>query len=334
MTMNFTNPVYPEYFADPFCWRHEDTYYAVGTGRREGEMGATGDTAIPLIVSHDLQHWTPVGNALHVPPDEKCGKFWAPEAAFHDRMFYLYYHPNGSGKGFRIRVAVSAHPEGPYVDTGTPLTDVSQNPFAIDAHPFQDEDGAWYLFYATDFLDFDQHTFRGTALVVDKMRSMTELEGRPQVVMRAHWQWQCYERGRSKAGQVADWYTLEGPMVRKHAGRYYCFYSGGCFQDETYGVDYLVADHVLGPWRETGGARGPQLMRTVPGEVRGPGHHSLVSSPNGKEDFAVYHAWNPSMTARLMWIDPLLWTPQGPVIERFQQSIRHTTQQEKREEKR
>lgn len=321
MIAQFTNPVYPEYLADPFCWQHQGTYYAVGTGKRERELGATGDTAIPLVKSNDLQHWTAVGNALQVPDAEQGGKFWAPEVAFHDGLFYLYYHPNGSRKGFRIRVAVSADPEGPYVDTGVPLTNVEHNPFAIDAHPFQDDDGAWYLFYATDFYDEDAQTFRGTALVVDKMLAMTQLENSPQVVMRAHWQWQCYERQRDKGGTVADWYTLEGPTVRKHAGRYYCFYSGGCFQDETYGVDYLVAGNVLGPWEEIGGAYGPQLMRTVPGEVRGPGHHSLVSSPDGTQDFAVYHAWNPEMTHRQMWIDPLLWTPQGPIIERFQSVI-------------
>ena len=30
--MNWTNPVYPYYFADPFVWKHEGRYYAVGTG--------------------------------------------------------------------------------------------------------------------------------------------------------------------------------------------------------------------------------------------------------------------------------------------------------------
>ena len=242
--------------------------------------------------------------------------------AYHDGVFYLYYHPNGTGKGFHIRVAASTRPEGPYQDTGTPLTDLAANPFAIDSHPFQDDDGQWYLFYATDFLDFDDHTFRGTALVVDRMRSMTELEGNPQVVMRAHWQWQCFERSRDLGGTVADWYTLEGPTVRKRGGKYYCFYSGGCFENDTYGVDYLVSDHIFGPWQEIGCERGPQFMRSIPGQVIGPGHHSIVSSPDGTQDFAVYHAWNEAMTNRLMCVDPLLWTPDGPVIERFRAYIR------------
>jgi len=42
-------------------------------------------------------------------------------------------------------------------------------------------------------------------------------------------------------GRVWDWHTLEGPFVRKHDGRYYCFYSGGRWETESYGVDYGVA---------------------------------------------------------------------------------------------
>src|SRR5688572_32600687 len=28
----YTNPVYPEYFADPFVWKFDGVYYAIGTG--------------------------------------------------------------------------------------------------------------------------------------------------------------------------------------------------------------------------------------------------------------------------------------------------------------
>lgn len=246
--------------------------------------------------------------------------------ACHESRFFLYYHPNGNGQGFHIRVAISDQPEGPYQDSGTPLTDVAQNPFAIDSHAFRDSDGQWYLFYATDFLDSDATTFRGTALVVDRLHDMTRLEGDPQEVMRAHWPWQCYERNRDMGGRVADWYTLEGPTVRKRGDKYFCFYSGGCYQNDSYGVDYLVADHILGPWHEMGHERGPQLMRSIPGQVIGPGHHSLVTAPDG-QDYAVYHAWNEAMTARLMCIDPLLWTTQGPGIERFVETIRLSNEQ-------
>ena len=323
----FANPVYKAYLADPACLLYEGVYYAVGTGKTETGTTDPNRRVIPMVRSTDLQHWEQVGPVLNPPPEEVGGSFWAPELAYDDGTFYLYYHPNGNGHGFHIRVATSRTPEGPYTDTGKPLTDVRRNSFAIDCTPFRDDDGQWYLFYATDFYDSDATTFRGTALVVDKMRSMTELAGQPQTVMRAHWQWQVYERNRLMGGVRQDWYTLEAPSVNKHAGKYYCLYSGGNYQNDTYGVDYLVADTPLGPWMEAGQYRGPQIMRSVPGEVIGPGHNGLVKSPDGRQDYILYHAWNAAMTERQLWVDPLVWTEHGPRVERFAARIQECNRQ-------
>ncbi len=322
VTNSFNNPVYTNYLADPFCWYHDGMYYAVGT-RGGGKHDPARD--VPMIKSKDLQHWEYVGEVLDMPTDERGGAVWAPETAYHNGTFYLYYHANGNGKGFRIRVATSKTPEGPYRDTGTPLTDVTQNDFVIDSSAFRDDDGQWYLFYATDFTNTDATTFRGTALAVDRLIDMTRLEGKPTTVMRAHWQWQVYERNRNMRGKVADWFTLEAPEVVKRNGKYYCFYSGGNYQNDSYGVDYLVANDIRGPWTEMGCERGPQIVRSIPGQVFGPGHNSIVRSPAG-QDYFVYHAWNPERTKRQVWVDPLFWSNGVPRVERFQARIHEMNQ--------
>jgi GH43 family beta-xylosidase len=320
--MPFENPVYPAYFADPFCFHHAGVYYAVGTGRDEADACPRTGNVVPMIASTDLHTWRPVGHVLRQPADERGGCFWAPEVAYDpaSRRFYLYYHPNGRrGMGFHIRCATSERPDGPYEDVGRPLTDLAQNPFAIDAHAFRDDDGQWYLYYATDFLDITPDAFRGTALVVDRMTSMTALEGNPRVVRRATHAWQVFKRDRDMYGRVADWYTLEGPTVLKRQGKYWLFYSGGCFENDTYGVDVLMADHPLGPWHEPfpeRSAKGPQVVRTIPGKVIGPGHNSVVTTPAG-DDVFVYHAWNAAFTERQLWLDPVHWSPEGPRIARF-----------------
>ncbi|HVS71926.1 MAG TPA: glycoside hydrolase family 43 protein [Phycisphaerae bacterium] len=321
--LSFQNPVYPAYFADPFCFYHDGTYYAVGTGKDEADACPITGNVVPMITSKDLHNWNWHNRVLIPPPEEKSGPFWAPEIATDGQRFYLYYSPGGTKKGFHLRVAVADHPLGPYHDTGKPLTNLAATPFAIDAHAFQDDDGQWYMFYAADFLDIlpgPPPTFRGTALVVDRMSSMTSLEGNPRTVMRAHHAWQLFQKDRDMYGQIADWYTLEGPTVLKREGKYYLFYSGGCFQNDTYGVDYLIADHPLGPWHEPAPHdlhdRGPQVIRTIPGKILGPGHNSIVTAQDG-HDYICYHAWNHSLEDRELWIDPLLWTPTGPVVERF-----------------
>ena len=323
----FSNPVYKAYLADPACLLHEGIYYVVGTGKIETGGTDPNRRTVPMLRSRDLQHWEQVGPVLNPPPEEAGGSFWAPELAYDDGTFYLYYHPNGNGHGFHIRVATSRAPEGPYTDTGKPMTDVQCNPFAIDCLPFRDDDGQWYMYYATDFYDSDAATFRGTALVVDRMKSMTELEGHPQPVMRAHWQWQIYERNRLMGGVRADWYTLEAPSVVKHDSKYYCLYSGGNYQNDTYGVDYLVADDPLGPWTEAGQYHGPQIMRSVPGEVIGPGHNGLTKSLDGKQDYILYHAWNAAMSERQLWVDPLVWTEHGPQVDRFVPRVQECSRQ-------
>ncbi len=314
----FQNPVYQPYFADPFVFEHDATFYAVGTEGHDINWAANPDRVIPLLKSRTLSDWQAAGHALRPHSDIRHSMIWAPEVTKFDGRFYLYYsagaHPPGGTPRFCLRVAASDQPDGPYTDTGAPLTDPRSVPFAIDGHAFQDADGQRYFFYAADFLDRPGDAQAGTALLVDKMVSPTQLAGTPTTAARARYPWQMFQGQRSMYGQVLDWYTLEGPVVIRHDNKYYCFYSGGNFQNDTYGVDYLVADHPLGPWDCAGGRNGPRVLRTIKNQVIGPGHCSLLS--HAGQDYMVYHAWDSAMTARQMCIDPLLWTPAGPRVAR------------------
>jgi beta-xylosidase len=309
-----TNPVYGGYFADPFMWRHKDVYYAIGTGALEA-TGQTMGKIFPVLQSTDFIQWQFASSAM-VRPDPKLGEnFWAPEVAFADGVFYLYYSVGHGDAGHQLRVAASDSPQGPYEDLGISLIDPGGCSFAIDPHPFQDEDGRWYLFYARDFLDVSDTGRAGTGLMVARMRSMTSLENEGAVVLRARSDWQRFQNNRSIYGRVWDWHTLEGPFVRKHEGRYYCFYSGGRWETESYGVDYGIAESVAGPYSDAGNDHGPRVLKTVPKHVLGPGHNSVVFGPDGETEYVVYHAWDKDMKARQMFIDKLVWSASGPKCE-------------------
>jgi beta-xylosidase len=310
----YTNPVYPEYFADPFVWQHQGIYYAIGTGPAEaaGEVEEIHQRQVfPLLRSHNLVNWEFAGNAL-IRPDAALGdNFWAPEIAFCDGVFYLYYSVGHGDKNHQLRVATSADLLGPYEDSGEALINPQTCSFAIDPSPFRDDDGQWYLFYAQDFLNTENQIRAGTALVVDRLLNMTQLAGEAQVVLRARHDWQRFLADRSMYGGVYDWHTLEGPCVRKHDNHYYCFYSGGRWETDSYGVDYGVADQVMGPYSDVGNELGPRVLRSHPDQVLGPGHNSIALAPDGQE-YVVYHAWDRSMEARRMCIDRLIWTVEGP----------------------
>lgn len=303
------NPVYPNYFADPFVWSHENVFYAIGT---DNVAPKDQEKIFPLLRSRDLVSWERLDNALAAPAAELGNTFWAPEVAFADRLFYMYYSVGFEDKSHQIRVAVSESPTGPYIDSGEQLIKRMDLPFAIDPHPFQDDDGQWYLFYARDFLDSDANTRAGTALVVDRLTSMTSLAGTEQVVLRATCDWQRFMRDRSIYGGVYDWHTLEGPCVVKRNRRYYCFFSGGRWEDETYGVDYAVSENVWGPYKTTEAGQSPRVLRTIPDVLIGPGHNSIAKGPDGVSDYIAYHCWNADRTQRQMCIDTLQWTQDGP----------------------
>ena len=194
--LSYVNPVYPGYFADPFVWRCGPVYYAIGTGPAEAAgvaVSARAPTVFPLLRSHDLVHWDEAGQAL-VRPDPSLGNaFWAPEVVGCEGRWYLYYSVGHDDRRHQLRVAVSAHPAGPYVDHAA-LTSPETVPFAIDPHPFRDADGRWYLFHARDFLEPVDAAGRearcGTALVVSPLLGMTRLGDEVRTVARARCDWQ------------------------------------------------------------------------------------------------------------------------------------------------
>lgn len=310
MTVVYQNPVYSGEFADPFVLKTRGAYYAYGTG----PAGSDG-RAFPVLRSTDLGRWEALGGALTPLSDPPARSYWAPEVAERDGRYYLYYSAStsDSDEHHRLRVATSTDPAGPFIDSGRLV--VPSLGFTIDASPFRDpKTGDWYLFFATDY---EADTPHGTGLAAVRLNNdMMSAATEPSIVVRAQADWQIYERNRQYKGRVWQaWHCVEGPSVVEHAGRYYCFYSGGAWHGDAYGVGFAVADHPLGPWRDDFAPHGAFVLKGVPGQVIGPGHNSTVTGPDGKTLFMVYHAWDAAKTARRMCIDPIRWTPDGPKVE-------------------
>jgi beta-xylosidase len=300
MTLEYHNPVWDGYLADPHVLKTRGGYYAYGTGsEHEGRQ-------FPVLHSKDFVDWTFVGNALESVTDPPLQAYWAPEVAERDGRYYLYYAGD-----YKMRVAVAEHPAGPFRDVGTIL--FPNEPFSIDGHPYRDpRTGWWYLFFAKDFLD--QRV--GTALAVVQLGDdMVSTTGPVRTVLRAVGDWQIYQRDREMYGQTFDaWHTVEGPAVVLRDDRYYCFYSGGNWQTPGYGVGFATADSVMGPYEDTANLEGPTVLESIPGKLIGPGHNSVVLGPDGTTWFIVYHSWNEDRTKRQMCLDPIEWTPTGPRV--------------------
>ena len=293
----FRNPLHGRPFADPFVLKFNGRYYAYGTPKSGG---------LPVLASTDLVSWQEAGEVSAPPAPGQA--HWAPEVAYHNGRFFLYHSTGGhEGENHQVRVAAGTSPTGPF-DDDLGLLD-PDDPFTIDAHPFRDDDGQWYLFYSRDFLDGEPV---GTGIVVDRLVDMTALAGEQTVVMRPHSEWHLYERQRRWYDRVWDWYTVEGPFVRKHEGRYWCFYSGGAWKAENYGISSAVADHPMGPYEPVVAADTADVLRTVPGRVIGPGHGSVALAPDNLTEYLLYHAWDLEHTGRFLHADRLTWDDGRP----------------------
>lgn len=310
MAIVYQNPVYPNDFADPFVLQTRGRYYAYGTAA----AGPDG-RIFPVLRSDDLVKWERLTGALEPLKDPPGVSYWAPEVAEHNGRYYLFYSASTSqsDEHHRLRVAIADQPEGPFRDSGHLL--MPEVGFSIDASPFRDpKAGKWYLFFATDYETDEPH---GTGLaVVPLSDDLMHATAAPKPVIRAVADWQIYERQRNYKGRVwTKWHCVEGPSALYHDGRYYCFYSGGAWHGDNYGVGFAVADHPLGPWKDDFGLHGAYVLKGIPGQVIGPGHNSHVLGPDGHTRFMVYHAWDAAKTARRMCIDPIVWTKDGPKVD-------------------
>jgi beta-xylosidase len=253
---------------DPAVIRHGGRYYLYPTGDNR---------SYDVYLSDDLVHWA------KGPKVFQSGEpgVWAPDVFFSgaDATFYLYYTVNG-----RIGVASSDRPDGVFADRGSLV------PHGIDAHLFQDDDGALYLSYAR-YPDF--------AIFVQPMRSPVRTEGAPVELLAP-----------TEAWETRDVPVTEAPWMIKHLGVYYLLYSGGSANSEHYAIGYATAKSPLGPFTKHPG----NPIVHGGGGVFGPGHLSVVRDEAG-ELWMIYHqqkdatrGWN-----RMICLDPL-WFDGGGVL--------------------
>ena len=152
-TIQVTNPLSlidgsPVVMGDPFILHASDgNFYAYGT--TEGNMDG-----FNVYVSEDLTRWKLAGQCYKADPDgwtTDC--FWAPEVYERNGKFYMLFssnwkeNPANEGEIFRIGVAVSDSPTGPFKElSDKPIFDPGYP--IIDANLYFAEDGRVYLYYS------------------------------------------------------------------------------------------------------------------------------------------------------------------------------------------
>jgi arabinoxylan arabinofuranohydrolase len=176
-----------------------------------------------VFSSYDLVNWTDHGEILHSRdvswgnPDG--GWMFAPDAAYKDGTYYFYFPHLSNEWKWRIGVATSTAPEGPFTDVGHFIEGTDN----IDPTCFMDDDGQAYLLWGGG----------GETPKIARLReNMTELAEAPRPIVY----------GADNFG--------EGGYMHKHNGIYYFSYT--CNTCWPYQGFYAMGESPYGPFEYKG----------------------------------------------------------------------------------
>jgi GH43 family beta-xylosidase len=271
---SYKNPLPIKNIGDPYVLKASDQkYYMYCTSGIKGFYVWTSD---------DLVNWSsPV--VCYTAGDRCFGNacFWAPEVYEKEGKFYLYYTAHWkkfTKESLRIGVAVADTPMGPFEDVydNKPMFDFGYG--ALDASVLFTGDKQYLYYSRAGFDTLVNGKHEADIYVVELNADMITVKGEGKLILSTSQEWEL----ESKNEQTWN----EGPFVIEHDNRYYLMYSANFYASKYYGVGVAESDHPMGPFCKY--EENP-VLRYVEGIVSGPGHNSVVRSPDGSELICVYH---------------------------------------------
>ena len=297
---HFTNPIYEG--ADPWIIQHEGRYYLC---QSEGDVGIA-------VWSSDRITDPGVKRVVWRAPRKawNSAQVWAPELhRIRDRWYIYYAASDGRNENHRAGVleAETDDPQGPYVDkgmlyTGDDIEGRTNNRWAIDATPVEIR-GRLYLIWSGWHDDKDVQY-----LYIAPMENPWTVGGnRVRICDNDTYLWERVSEKRSERG------LHEGPQVLHRDGKVLVTYSCSGSWQITYKLGLVWMDEKDDPLDPKSWRKLPEPIFRGNDRVLGVGHASFVRSPDGSQDWIIYHSkvsreegWR-----RAIWAQPFTWTADG-----------------------
>ncbi|WP_369173366.1 family 43 glycosylhydrolase [Streptomyces sp. R28] len=270
----YTNPLKSFKGADPWLQYHDGNYYLITT-TFTGILGIRkSPTLAGLATAPNVQVYADTTSTRNT-------NFWAPEMHLFNGHWYVYYSAGQSGVACcdsqRTHVLESAgtDPMGPYTYKGS-LTGSNLTPggWLIDASVLQANNKLYLM--GSGFINGSTQS-----LVIAPLSNPYTLAGNTfTIISSPTLDWE-------RSGNPVN----EGPEPLYHNGRTFLTYSASSCQTADYklGQLELTGSDPLNPasWTKK---QTPVFQRSDAGSVYGPGHNGFFSSPDGTENWIVYHA--------------------------------------------
>ncbi len=207
---------------------------------------------------------------------------WAPDAAESKGTYYLYFPAKDKDGVFRIGVASSSKPGGPFKAE----KDYMKGSFSIDPCVFKDKDGSYYLYFGGIWGGQLQRWKSGSYSATDEsqpangqpalMAKVARLDANMKQLAEAPRNVQIVdENGKILLSEDHDRRFFEAAFVHQYQGKYYFSYSTG----DTHNIAYATGTSPYGPFTYQG-----VILKPVKGWTN---HHSIVEQ-NGKW-YLYYH---------------------------------------------
>ena len=277
----FTNPLLPS-GADPWCTFKDGNYYYTNTTAHNITLWKTANMAT-LSTSEKKIVWTPPATG----PFSK--QIWAPEIHFLQGKWYIYFSAdNGNNIGHRLYVLENSAKdpmEGTWTLKGK-ITTPGGDKWAIDATVFENK-GKMYLLWSGWKGDENGEQ----DIFIAKMENPWTTEGPRTLISAPALDWEK-NGDLNNPNDVSHVNVNEGPEILKHGDKLFLIYSAnGCWTDYySLGMLSTTADADLlkaSSWTKT---NHPVFKQSYKNKVFGTGHNAFFKSPDGKENYLLYHA--------------------------------------------
>ncbi len=280
----FTNPLLPA-GADPAVVQRDGFYYYMQTTGDNLTIWKTRDLT-ELKQAEKKIVWTP-------PPTGPYSKeIWAPELHFLEGKWYIYFAADaGANESHRLYVLenASADPlQGTWVMKGK-LTDETDR-WAIDPSVFE-VGGKDYLIWS----GWPGAENVAQQIYIARMKNPWTIQ-EPRVLLSApQYPWEKVgDLDNGARGTIVTPHVdvNEGPEMLQHDGKLFLIYSAsGCWTNY-YELGMLAAEstsNLLDPasWKKS---QIPVFFESPEAGVFAPGHNTFFKSPDGTEDWILYHA--------------------------------------------